>query len=456
MIKQRKRLMKEPVVIALISSSSMLSMSMFVNGGYENIESKLCLDNAVPLRQEDGNARCSVQGGFVVFSSLALIASWLVLTIDIMLRSIFAYKSTRQYFLYYSVLVIGYPLIVVVLYASFGMFGYNGYGVQCNFRADTQALRTLSTITYEIPIGLMCITGTVCLCLVMKTYWSVILNLLLRMRRERKVYCSTADSTTPSLSEAGDGDSISVRAKKVLRETAEQGVNIEECVKNGYPRQPNTIQGRAALFLPAESHGGIVAGPESARSHPGTKPESARNQAAGQTNLDHNPAAIPDVAMRRNSSSIEPSDMLQMAADLKQRSIRAVLRGISASTPHVLACIIALVCSSMVLADRLTQYVNHKAFAAGMDRWTSCVFSNFDGVSDASWQGVCGVQPSYVTTRMVAVRYLAVFFGSAQSILCVIVFAKEFWVELKERSKKLRKLLNTTKKTMRNRWMRRS
>jgi preprotein translocase subunit SecG len=101
-------------------------------------------------------------------------------------------------------------------------------------------------------------------------------------------------------------------------------------------------------------------------------------------------------------------------------------------TTSLLAFLIAFVAICIVLlVYRVRNSLRSTAAARSYESWQRCIYENYDGISDSSWQSVCGDQPEYYKNVFVPLYDTNVVIVACNSIAACLPFLREFFLVCK-------------------------
>jgi hypothetical protein len=237
-------------------------------------------------------------------------------------------------------LIFGYPLIVVTIYAAYGKFGYNRVDSYCTSVPSTSLFDPVM-LSYYLPLVIIVFTSTGLVTSVIVTFAKLV-------------------------HKAGR-----VKANPRVLPAAETVVDSHSC--------------RAANYV-----------------HSNAAPAPAPAQ-----------APVTGTATDTSKSSI-----------VSEKSVKNA--EITASI--VAFCLSFNLIMAVMFTSKLLRVGHDSQDQASYDKWLTCVFSNFDGVDDESWIGICGKHaapfsnPSYASF-LTTIAFLI----PAQSIAVSVSFFHVFW-----------------------------
>ena len=76
-----------------------------------------------------------------------------------------------------------------------------------------------------------------------------------------------------------------------------------------------------------------------------------------------------------------------------------------------------LVVVMIIFIYRIHNMMGAKAAKSSSTSWQRCIYENYDGVSDSSWQSVCGDQPEYYKRSFIRLYFANHVFVAGEAII---------------------------------------
>ena len=449
---RREYLLTNAIVSVLLFTAGFMMSAGFGDPG--SVEKYFCASNSVPIDQSDGATICEAQSVVLDYASLALTYSWFAVSVDLYLKIIKGRKSTNKYFWTYMALIHAPAVFFVGMLAVGEQLGYDGTSSVCAY--TTPRLRRSRTyLLYPIDISIfLCTTGgPALLAICSRRYFHIWRMFRTKLQRHndssdsnRRESFRQAPQLLAALFHDGKGHNINsagnLLSGRILplhgnRSLADdqppnQPLPHEEALmvphslttmavqpspqlvlQQGSPARPSFKSGRfgAAAVAPTGGGGGVAAANAENKSLPITMTG---------VDLSHPSATLQEPILlppycdaRMGLVSGNPESRATVTSITSIRNALEVLY-----MPLFGATTFQLLVLVYIIAIRSQLYFGIDEAKHSYEIWERCVIKHYDGASDASWQHVCGLQPSYNAKNFrIALFFISNVGFAAQPIL---------------------------------------
>lgn len=424
---------RKQYLIISFAVTSLLGTLRILASSNEN-RSVYCKSNAVGIQPGSHSPLCSSQVSIMVYTALACCLAWSLQSVDLYLKLIHGANTKGHFWLYISAIFIG-PLIPTLYVVATKSYGYTGVLPWCSIVVEngknTDFLIMYFPILLFVLIGLTAMVAVIVHILRTSTKVQGIMrststrNSLLSKSFSLKI--GSARVSPPTVMESSSesfrrGAGGASNSKYALASTSGDEGDMEMQIAGR-----GSSKGTEVVTL---GPGGVVNSTMQSPTSNSRKSFSAsdnngnsirksfstnENNAGNRSSLRSSFSAAVDTVKR--SSFLEMGNQPNQSAGASVANKSSNLKVLR--TPAVFVVMFLIIWVS-IFVYRGTTYFHGNAYQDSLIEWISCVFKNYDGVSDDSWLPICGKHASY---RMsLSFSYWTVACVCGQSILISVIF----------------------------------
>jgi hypothetical protein len=129
----------------------------------------------------------------------------------------------------------------------------------------------------------------------------------------------------------------------------------------------------------------------------------------------------------------EASEKVQQDTESSREAIHKTWKKkLKGTTSLVAFLLLFLVVVMVIFIYRIHNMMGMKAAKRSTTSWQRCIYENYDGVSDSSWQSVCGDQPEYYKHGFIKLYFANLVLVAGEAIVVCIPFLRGFFIVCKK------------------------